>query len=257
MIQAVLFDCWDTILTSDPDQLALIEQQRIDAISWMVRENKVLFGISPHRQTVTEAYVTFWKHVQGMRSNELTDVGLEEHSRVLANYLGIRSPNGLAIELCRQALTSVDLIRNCQVILGAQEALKTIKDMGLRIGLISNTGIDPHSEVVKVLEHFGLRQYFHELVFSDQVGFLKPHPKIFKYALDKLGVEASKTIIIGDDPNADIVGAKLLGMKAILKPHRARNTLLSITEDTQDLIPDKIIHEFDEVLEVVFKLISE
>ena len=44
----------------------------------------------------------------------------------------------------------------------------------------------------------------------------KPHPKIFKTALNKLKIPANKTLHIGDQPLSDLQGAKQVGITPIL-----------------------------------------
>ncbi|MFD2200297.1 YjjG family noncanonical pyrimidine nucleotidase [Shivajiella indica] len=59
----------------------------------------------------------------------------------------------------------------------------------------------------KKMEASGLTPYFDLIVTSETTGHKKPDPKIFKYALDRLGARNSETIMIGDNPDSDILGA--------------------------------------------------
>lgn len=61
----------------------------------------------------------------------------------------------------------------------------------------------------------GLSTYFRTITTSDDVGVKKPDPQIFKEALKKANSTAEKSIMIGDNFNADIVGATNIGMDAI------------------------------------------
>lgn len=58
------------------------------------------------------------------------------------------------------------------------------------------------------LETSGLSPYVHAVVLSDEVGYNKPNPKIFHYALNLLGYTPSDSIMIGDSWSSDIEGAK-------------------------------------------------
>ncbi len=60
-----------------------------------------------------------------------------------------------------------------------------------------------------------LRKYFKNLITSEQAGFKKPDPRIFEYAFEKAGTNASESIMIGDDLKVDILGAKAMGMDQI------------------------------------------
>ena len=57
------------------------------------------------------------------------------------------------------------------------------------------------------MESSGLTSYFDFVVTSETTGHKKPDPRIFQYLLDKLSVSAADCIMIGDNPNSDILGA--------------------------------------------------
>lgn len=57
--------------------------------------------------------------------------------------------------------------------------------------------------------------FFNQIITSDAVGAKKPSPKIFEYALKKANASASSSIMIGDNLEADIEGARNCGMKTI------------------------------------------
>lgn len=59
----------------------------------------------------------------------------------------------------------------------------------------------------KKMEASGLAPYFDLVVTSETTGHKKPDPRIFNYALDKLGIKNTETMMIGDNPNSDILGA--------------------------------------------------
>jgi putative hydrolase of the HAD superfamily len=59
----------------------------------------------------------------------------------------------------------------------------------------------------KKMEASGLTPYFDLVITSETTGHKKPDPRIFQYALDKLGIKNTETIMIGDNPNSDILGA--------------------------------------------------
>jgi putative hydrolase of the HAD superfamily len=45
----------------------------------------------------------------------------------------------------------------------------------------------------------------------------KPNPRIFRAALQRTGLEAGRTLFVGDQPWADIRGANQIGMTSVLK----------------------------------------
>jgi putative hydrolase of the HAD superfamily len=66
----------------------------------------------------------------------------------------------------------------------------------------------------RVLERYGLLGYFGAISYSDEVGFRKPEPEIFRVTLARSGVAPEEAVHIGDNPDADVVGAQGAGMRA-------------------------------------------
>jgi len=60
-----------------------------------------------------------------------------------------------------------------------------------------------------------MRNYFTQIITSEEAGVKKPNPAIFKFAFHKSGAKAEESIMIGDDYEVDILGAKDVGMKQI------------------------------------------
>jgi putative hydrolase of the HAD superfamily len=98
-------------------------------------------------------------------------------------------------------------LRPCAEIL-LQKILQTHK-----LGLISNFTYGP--VVHTSLKQLGISHYFESVVVSGDMGWRKPHSKIFQQALDQLGVKAGEAVFIGDCPLEDIKGALDAGLKAV------------------------------------------
>lgn len=65
------------------------------------------------------------------------------------------------------------------------------------------------------LECSGLRTYFSEIITSDSVGAKKPSGEIFEYALQKAGADKNGSIMIGDNLQTDILGARNIKMDQV------------------------------------------
>ncbi len=57
--------------------------------------------------------------------------------------------------------------------------------------------------------------YFDQIINSEVAGVKKPHPHIFELALKRAGVPANKAIMIGDNLEADILGARAVGLHSL------------------------------------------
>jgi putative hydrolase of the HAD superfamily len=67
----------------------------------------------------------------------------------------------------------------------------------------------------KKLTNGGIRHFFNQVVNSEMAGVKKPHPGIFQLALERAGVTPEVSLMIGDNLEADILGAKAVGFHAL------------------------------------------
>ncbi len=91
-------------------------------------------------------------------------------------------------------------------------ALEALKSRGFLLGLISNT----HRSLESFQSHFELDGLVSAAVASSEHGYNKPHPSIFRTALDLLAVSPDEAVMVGDNYSHDIEGARAVGMRAIL-----------------------------------------
>ncbi len=94
------------------------------------------------------------------------------------------------------------------------ETLRTLRAIDLKLGVITNGTTNRQSRKLQAL---GIDSLFDVVLISEAEGIRKPDPEIFRRAMDLVGVEPSESVYIGDNPEADIVGALSAGMKAIWK----------------------------------------
>ncbi|KAL5725327.1 hypothetical protein ACHQM5_008536 [Ranunculus cassubicifolius] len=91
---------------------------------------------------------------------------------------------------------------------GAYEAMSRMKDAGVKLAVVSNFD----TRLRKLLKELNVSDMFDAVIISSEVGHEKPNPEIFKAALDGVGMDASKVVHVGDDLEADKVGANALGI---------------------------------------------
>ena len=80
-----------------------------------------------------------------------------------------------------------------------------------RLGVVSNF----YGNLGAVCDELGFGPYLDVIVDSTAVGCTKPDPRIFRHALDCLGLHAEKTIFVGDSPTRDMAGARAIGMEHV------------------------------------------
>ena len=125
-------------------------------------------------------------------------------------------------------------------------ALKAVGDLGVRMGVVSNT-LTAAAYLRRHFEEAGILTFFDVTVFSAEFGISKPHPSIFQHALDALAVDPKRAWYVGDKPQRDIRGAHAVGMTAILvdSAHAAK------VADAPENRPDLRIRDISELPGVI------
>ena len=129
--------------------------------------------------------------------------------------------------------------------------LQWLKDRGYRLGAVTNRGYSGprfHEE----MRYLGLTDLFETTVISCDVGYMKPHTRIFQYALERMRVDAEETVMVGDSLRADVEGAKALGMTGIWR-RPVTGEPVETTEDEPEpgaVEPDYTIDAIGELMDL-------
>ena len=92
------------------------------------------------------------------------------------------------------------------------EALQHARDLGLIVGVISNS----NGSVQRALDEAGLGTNLEFVIDSKVVGVAKPDPRIFELGLRAACTTPEETVYIGDSYFVDVVGAQRVGLGAVL-----------------------------------------
>jgi HAD superfamily hydrolase (TIGR01509 family) len=124
----------------------------------------------------------------------------------------------------------------CSVKADSADSLGRLRAAGFKLGVISNSD----GRVVEALEVAGLRQYFDVIIDSALVGLEKPDPRIFRAALEALGVEPEEALYVGDRYEVDVRGAEAAGIRGVLfdPPVGGRMRPCKTISSIQDLADD-------------------
>lgn len=100
---------------------------------------------------------------------------------------------------------------------GTKETLTELKNSDHQLHIITNG----FKEVQFIkLENSGILNYFNDILCSEEVGVNKPNPLVFQKALERTNAKNTESIMIGDDFNADVLGAEQCGIRGVLfDPH--------------------------------------
>ena len=94
------------------------------------------------------------------------------------------------------------------------QTLIRLRERGYRLAVVSDA---PRMKAWLRLAGMGISDFFDAVITMDDAGGkLKPDPRPYKSALEKLGLKPAEVIFVGDNPNRDILGAKRLGIRTVL-----------------------------------------
>jgi putative hydrolase of the HAD superfamily len=125
-------------------------------------------------------------------------------------FVGMGGPEEIAAGCATEIEQGWGISENFELFEDAPPVLEELRSGGLLIGLVSN-GIRDLTEFVA--HH---RLDVDAIVDSRTHGRVKPHPTIFRAALEQLGVAAADAVMVGDSLDEDVEGARAIGMRAIL-----------------------------------------
>lgn len=184
-IKAVLFDLDETLLDR--------KNSLIDFVIWQVKHQLKLNDHQAihfiQRFLMLDNHGALWKdqvYQQLIREFDLGDFSVDE---LLTAY---------EQRFCQFARANPHVV----------EVINALNDKGLKLGLISN-GKSPFQE--RNFQALNIAEFFEIILVSEKIGLRKPDPAIFHMALAELNVLPEQALFVGDDPIADVEGARKLG----------------------------------------------
>lgn len=220
MIKAVFFDLYQTLINYDPPR----EEQLARIISD--------YGIKVTADTLRRPMVVadefiYEEHSRlpiSKRSKNEQKTLFAQYQTMLLKEAGIEpTPDLISNNIVKMQQINFNRVLFDDVL----PALRRLKQNGIILGLISN--ID--SDITPLFDKLGLTPLLQVVVTSQDSGYHKPQPEIFKEAARRAGVEAGESMYIGDQYQIDVLGAKGAGMQGVLLD---RNSYFN--EDTKELI---------------------
>lgn len=159
-------------------------------------------------------HTTYFKHNEILweryRKGFITqkELGFKRMWRVLLEY---KIPDTQTAQAMNDLYMEV-LPQKGKLMPGARDVLDFLTEKKYPLHIITN---GPEKGQRQKLQTSGIAGYFQVIVTSESVGKPKPHPEIFRYALEKTGAKAEDVLMIGDAPEADVIGAKKMGMDTV------------------------------------------
>ncbi|MCT8337083.1 HAD family hydrolase [Methanoculleus sp. Afa-1] len=202
-VEGVLFDCYGTlidILTDERD----IRTYRY--LSWWL----IYQGVRIAPQDLRDLYTGRVREALDRTGGPHPEVRVEEV------FAGICAEHSIwEIDTARLGAETARAFRAASIRrLGVIEASRRLLDLfsTKKTGTVSN-GQRVFSE--QEMRAFGLYDRLDFVIFSSDLGYQKPDPRIYAAALDRMGLQAPDVLFIGDNPENDVDAPREIGMQAL------------------------------------------
>jgi putative hydrolase of the HAD superfamily len=221
-VRAITFDFWDTLVRSDT---AAARVARRLAVAEALADQ----GLPAEHDAIESAFDVVWDRFDSSWAANTQFTG-HDAVEVVLEVLG-HDPEPEVRKLVVEAYLGANREVDTELTPNVADALRALREAGLRIGIVCDVGLTPSVRLRRILEHHGVLELFDHWSFSDEVGVYKPDPVIFRHAHEGLGgVDPAEAAHIGDLRRTDIAGALGLGVLAL------RYT--GITDDDPDHGPE-------------------
>lgn len=203
--RVVSFDLWLTLIKSDGSTFKTLRNKMFG--EYLAPDMKAEMFDAITREVDKQA-----DRVAETRGN---DVMFDERVSMVAYTVGAPTPSDLLIEELYEKQTSI--FKNHRPVLLNPKTPQILAELRQehKTALVSNTGFIHEAEMRDALSDIGLGEAFDHMLFSNEVGFAKPDPRMYGRLIEAAGVEATYITHVGDNYLADVEGARSLGMNAI------------------------------------------
>jgi len=259
---SVTFDLWETLIVDEPEWDLARRKMRCGGLHRVLSRSGIDLSLEELLRGYDESahwLLTVWKDNLETTTTEQIRYIIRAASRKTA----VLPDDPLLISELEEAYVRPVLTLPPRL---NDDVIPTLQHMQGRVhtlGIVSNTGRTPGRILRQLLRQLGIYEFFRATVFSDEVGWRKPDRRIFARAAEMLGVQSSSILHIGDNPEADVWGAKQAGMQALLLDYEVPDdfkaqpgSLLALTRSTRriddsEIKPDGKIRSLSEALEFI------
>jgi putative hydrolase of the HAD superfamily len=207
LLRAVLLDLGDTLVHLDRPWDEVFHAN-LEAINNYLTK----LGLRLDSKRFSETFMRIFEDAASKADTYKIEIPMQE---IIEKALRKSKLEVLGVNLIQNAMTEFygPEVEAWQVYPDTVETLTALKNDGFKMGLISNAKSD--WAVHAILQRRDLQKYFDVVVTSAQVRIRKPRPDIFNRALAALDAKPPEAVFVGDSLEADVLGARSLGIKSI------------------------------------------
>ena len=233
-IKVIFFDLGNTLIYDEPKSWINVYQRADDSLWVLLRE----YGIKSSPNELYGEHETLLHYYYNLREGDLDEPGISSVMRELLNKHKIT----LSEKKLQSALRSMYAVTqtNWHIESDAVPVLQALQESGYRLGIISNGAEDLNT--YELIDKANLRSYFEFILSSAAFGKRKPHPGIFRAALNYFKIPAEQTVMVGDNYEADVLGPHQLGMNTIWITRRVPDPV-----ENPPIQPEAIVSTLSEI----------
>lgn len=210
--RAVLCDLFDTIVTFDRAGLPemRVGDRSVPSTVPMLVEILAERWVHPAPEVILRVLIEVSNEIQAEKEADLLERSSALRFARVLQRLGAPQAALEAAFVERLVECHMEHLTRCTLLPAAHATALERLARDHRLALISN--FDHAPTCVRILDRLDLTRFFEEIVISDAVGKVKPHPELFEGPLQRMGIVPSDAIFVGDNPDADVLGAKQAGL---------------------------------------------
>ena len=189
-IKGVVFDLDNTLL----DFMQMKEFAVKAAVKGMIEAGLMVEEDQSYKEIIAIYEKFGWENQQVFDVFIEKQIGYVEHKFLAAGIVAYRR--------AREA--------NLMAYPNVNKTLMALTKAGIKLGVVSDA---PSREAWLRIYYLNLYHFFDVVITFDDTGERKPSEVPFKMSLEALQLEPKETIMVGDWPERDVVGAQQIGMK--------------------------------------------
>ena len=202
--EAVLFDAAETLFTTR------------GSVGEIYGEVARRYGSSTEPSAIQDAFIRQFKHSGPLTTSNEKQWWKDVVHRVFDDVGMVSNFDRFFDEVYEQFRDS----RGWRLFPETMEVLEELRRLQYKLGVISNFD----SRVYSVMRSLKILSFFDSITISSETGYAKPHPGIFRAAIQAAGVPASRILFVGDNLADDVQAGAEAGLHTILIDRQGRRT---------------------------------
>ena len=218
-IRSVSFDLFDTLIDFDFSLLPVVEIEGGSERTTSKVAYDRLYNEGFELPTFF-AFHVIWQEISKMvweerekdvENREISSI--DRFRRLSSRFLNLKEEERekmakISMEAHMETLLSATVFDDRRLLL-----LEKIKESGLLLGLLSN--FDHSKGAISILEKTRILPFLDVCIISEDEGYRKPRGSVFISLSDKLKLQPSEILFVGDTFEADVIGSKGVGMQSV------------------------------------------